>query len=89
MALFGVQAHFLNDNYQLQIVLLSLPKLHNEHTGAHLAELAFKITEKYGFTHQLSFTVADNANNNDTMVQEMERQFNNNGYKWDATYRRL
>ena len=51
MALFGVQARFLNDNYQLQTVLLGLPKLHNKHTGAHLAELAFKMTEKYGFTH--------------------------------------
>ena len=31
------------------------------------------ITEKYNFTERLGFTVADNADNNQTMVEEMER----------------
>ena len=30
------------------------------------------ITEKYEFTARLGFTVADNADNNNTMVDEME-----------------
>ena len=47
MALFGVIARFLNDNYQLQLILLGLPKILGEHTGVQFAELAFRMTEKY------------------------------------------
>ena len=84
MSLFGIQARFLDTNFQLQSLLLGLPKLAEKHTGIHYAEAAFKITEKYGFTDQLGFTMADNAENNQTMVQEMERQLTAAGLKWDA-----
>ena len=33
MALFGVQARFLDENFQLQIILLGLSKIKGEHTG--------------------------------------------------------
>ena len=89
MALFGVQARFFNENYQLQTILLGLPKIKGEHTGVQFAELAFLITEKYEFTHRLGFIVADNADNNDIMVNEMEVQMTANGYDWDAKTHRL
>ena len=50
MSLFGIQARFLDTNFQLQSLLLGLPKLAEKHTGIYYAEAAFKITEKYGFT---------------------------------------
>ena len=89
MALFGIQARFLDEHYQLQTILLGLPKIKGEHTGVQFAELAFLITEKYEFTRHLGFTVADNADNNDTMVDEMELQMQANGYDWDAKTHRL
>ena len=48
MSLLGVQARFLDSNFRLQSILLGLPKLAESHTGLHMAETAFKMTEKYG-----------------------------------------
>ena len=74
MAIFSVITQFLNENLQLQSILLGLPKLINKHTGVHLAEAAFTITEKYDFTERLGFTMADNTDNNQTIIEEIKRQ---------------
>ena len=89
MVLFGVHARFLNENYQLQSILLGLPKIKGEHIGVTFAELAFLMTEKYQFMSRLGFTVVDNADNNDTMIQEIKYQITTNDYIWDHNIYRL
>ena len=84
MAIFSVITRFLNENLQLQSILLSLPKLINEHIGVYLAKAAFTITEKYDFTERLSFTMADDADNNQIIIKEMERQYQAASITWDA-----
>ena len=88
MSLLGVQARFLDSNLQLQSILLGLPKLIESHTGLHMAETAFKMTEKYGFTDQLGFTMADGAGNNNTMAEEMDKMFAAAGLRWDHVFHR-
>ena len=46
------------------------------------------MTEKYGFTDRLGFTVADNAAGNTAMVREMAVQFTAAGLKWDHLFHR-
>ena len=63
MALFGIQARFLDENYQLQTIILGLPKIKGEHIGVQFAELTFLIVEKYKFTHRhLSLTYRERYN---------------------------
>ena len=73
ITIFGVIAWFLNKNLQLQSILLSLPKLINEHINIHLTEAAFTIIKKYDFTERLGFIIADNADNNQTIIEEIKR----------------
>ena len=75
MSLLGVQARFLDSNFRLQSILLGLPKLVEAHVGLHMAETAFKMTEKYGFTDRLGFAMSDGAGNNNTMAEEMSKMF--------------
>ena len=89
MSLFGIQARFLDTDLQLQTLLLGLPKINQDHSGVDCAQLAIATLERYEYSYQLGFTVSDNASNMDTMVQEIERQFEANGHRWDAQFHRL
>ena len=89
LSLFKVQARYFNEYKRLQTILLSLPQIYGEHTGEKFADIAFAVTERYQFIPRLGFTITDNAGNNNTMVDEMERQMAANGYIWDAKIHRL
>ena len=89
MSLFGIQARFLDTDLQLQTLLLGLPKINQDHSGVDCAQLAIATLERYECSYQLGFTVSDNASNMDTMVQEIERQFEANGHRWDAQFHRF
>ena len=51
-----------------------------------MAETAFKITEKYGFTDQLGFIMANGAGNNNIMAEEMDKMFTAAGLRWDHVF---
>ena len=70
-------------------MLLGLPEISKQHSGANLAESALELWNFYGLQSNLGFVVSDNASNMTTMAEEMEASLATVGIPWDARFHRI
>ena len=63
--------HWIDEDIEVQEVLIALPDLKGDHSGASITEVAFKVIEAYGIGSKVSFYMLDNATNNDTAVLDL------------------
>jgi hypothetical protein len=71
----AVVAHFLDEHYKLQTILLDLPCLKGPHSGENIAALLSKVIDFYDISAILGFFVMDNASNNDTCIKELAKKY--------------
>ena len=70
--LLGVVAHYIDDNYNLQTVVLGLRDSMGSHTGANIAEQLSEVLQDFDIaSSQVAYYAADNASNNDTALVEL------------------
>lgn len=67
-ALLAVVAHFLNTEYKVVAILLSLRQLNGAHSGENIAEILQEVLDDYSIVENLGVFVCDNASNNDTAI---------------------
>lgn len=59
----ALTAHFINDSFQLESILLDCLPIEGSHTSKNLAETIKKITDSYGLSDKILIVVSDNAAN--------------------------
>lgn len=83
-AMYGIVAHFLDEDYQPQKVVLSMPKLATRHTGQNIAAQITEILKEFNLAEKIGYFNIDNASNNDTAMVALAMTFG-----FNATKRRL
>jgi hypothetical protein len=71
----AVVAHFLDEKNKLQTALLDLWPLKGPHTGENIAKVLSTVIESYDIPATVGFFMMDNANNNDTCIEELAKQY--------------
>jgi hypothetical protein len=84
IALMGIIVHFLDADNILRTFLLALPEQLDSHRGINIAETVKDILVEYGLENKLGYFVADNADNNDTCLEELAVE-----YGFNKEHRRL
>jgi hypothetical protein len=57
--------------YKLRTFLLGLPQIEGRHTGENFAERVGEIINEFGFEDRIGYFVTDNADNNDTCLEDL------------------
>ena len=74
-SLLGLTVHFLDEEGKLRTFLLGLPQIEGRHTGENLAERVGEIINEFGFEDRIGYFVTDNADNNDTCLEDLGIEF--------------
>jgi hypothetical protein len=77
-SLLGLTVHFLDDEGKFRTFLLGLPQIEGRHTGDNLADRVSEIIHEYNFENRIGYFVTDNADNNDTCLDNLAIEFNFN-----------
>lgn len=59
----AVTAHFIDDDFEFESVLLECALLEGNHTSIALANALTRVTDEFGLIHKVSLVVSDNAAN--------------------------
>ena len=76
--------HFLNDEGKFRTFLLGLLQIKGRHSSENLADRVSKIIHKYRLEDRISYFVTDNAENNNTCLEDLGAKFG-----FDKQHRRL
>ena len=49
-----------------------MPELRGEHLGENMADTLFRLLDDYNIYDKIGYIMADNAINNDTMIEALE-----------------
>lgn len=72
-AFMAITGYFIDDSWSFREVLLAFEPLHGSHTGANLGRILLQVLEKYNLTQRVLAITTDNASNNATLVQFINR----------------
>ncbi|KAJ3453198.1 hypothetical protein MRS44_018853 [Fusarium solani] len=70
-SLLGLTVHFVDDEGKFRTFLLGLPQIEGRHSGENLAGRVSEIIHDYGFEDRVGYFVTDNAESNDTCLDEL------------------
>ena len=72
MDLLGVIAHFIDDDFKHQTLLLSLEATHGSHTGENLSQALLAAVRSYSIGSNIGYFIADSATNNDKAIRYLQ-----------------
>lgn len=70
-ALAGIVSHFVDDDYQVRAILLSIREINGMHSGENVGQTVVDVVREFQTESELGAFVLDNASNNDTAVRYM------------------
>ncbi|KJZ69950.1 hypothetical protein HIM_10658 [Hirsutella minnesotensis 3608] len=70
-SLIGNTVHFLDEEGKYRTFLLGLPQVEGRHSGENLADRISEILHEYGLKGRVGYFVTDNAESNDTCLEEL------------------
>lgn len=70
-SLLGLTVHFLDDEGKFRTFLLGLPRIEGRHCGENFAGRVSEIIHEYGFEDRVGYFVTDNAESNDTCLEDL------------------
>ncbi|KJZ68851.1 hypothetical protein HIM_11754 [Hirsutella minnesotensis 3608] len=71
VSLLGLTVHFLDDEGKFRTFLLGLPRIEGRHSGENLADRVSEIIHEYGIQDRIGYFVTDNAESNDTCLEDL------------------
>jgi hypothetical protein len=87
----AVTAHYIKESlgkkgplWTLEGRLIAFKHIPGSHTGEALGKAFYDILVKCGLTRKVGWFTADNASNNKTMTEEVERVLKEEGIEFDA-----
>lgn len=76
LALLGLHAYFVDEDFELQKLVLGLPPIAKKHTGDELAEQVIQILHHFDISKdKIGIFVLDNASNNDTAMEAIGNEY--------------
>ncbi len=85
VAYLGVLVYWIDNKFQFREHLIGFTPLDIEHTDRQLTIELMKILENYGIKDKLFGVVTDNASNNSTLKDELEKAMSRREFRWDRT----
>ncbi|KAF5372361.1 hypothetical protein D9615_009320 [Tricholomella constricta] len=88
----AVTAHFYireNGRLVLRTYLVAFRHVSGSHSGVNLANALMKIFDELGVAYRLALITMDNASNNNTMMEELEKILRSRGIPFDADGNRI
>ncbi|CAG8833087.1 37774_t:CDS:2, partial [Gigaspora margarita] len=81
----AVTAHYIDDNWALQEVIIDFGLMSGKHDGTNIANGFFKVLENCDITSKILAITLDNAANNNILVQELETKLRDvSNIEWDS-----
>jgi len=77
LVFMGVTAHYINENWELQVTTLDFIHLPGPHTGFNLHNCFVSVLETYGLETKTLGITLDNASNNDSFIQSIDKDSTN------------
>ena len=75
LSFFNFTIHYIDEQWTMQEGVIAFKFLEEEHDGERLARAMIEVLEDFGITERLLGVTADNASNNSTMMQHLERYY--------------
>ena len=76
LSFFGVTVHFIDSNWKFHNLLIAFKYLEEDHDGISLCNALMNVFEDFEIASRILGITADNASNNTTMLEEMEKIYN-------------
>ncbi len=76
LSFLGVTIHFIDRNWKFCNMLIAFKYLEEEHDGLSICEALMDVFEEFEIASRILGITVDNASNNTTMFQEMEKIYN-------------
>ena len=86
---WGVVSHFTSEEGLLRELLLSLSEQEGSHSGQNQARLVLKTLTSYKIRNRLGHFVMDNASTNDTLMEYIAEDLEDEGIAYDPRQHRL
>lgn len=71
MGMYGLACFFRDDSGHPKKLILGVPELTNRHTGVNIAREVYQIITRFDITTKIGYAVLDNAEANDTAMEEL------------------
>jgi len=81
--ILAVTAQWIDPDFELQEELLAFDHLRDHHTGENMAGMLLEILGNYNITDKLFCITTDNAGNNGTLCESLEKRLEELGILWD------
>lgn len=85
----GVVAHWATLEGILKSATIGFCRFQGPHTGSNIAEVLWKILERFEITRKIGYITTDNATNNDTAISELATYFGRVGIEFNAQESRV
>ena len=67
----GIVVNWIDSDFNIRNVLIALPPIEGQHTGANIATIAFRVIEEYRFGSKIDYCMFDGVSNNDIDMSEL------------------
>ena len=71
LGIIGIVAHFIDSNGELVSYCIALREVHGKNSGENQANIVMDVIEDYGIVTQIKYFVSDNADSNDTLMNNI------------------
>jgi hypothetical protein len=89
LSMFGVIAHYTDENGQLSHAVLAIKEIDGEHSGENMAHSLMEVLDDYQIKSKIGYFMTDNACQNDTMLQIISDKLAIEDIEYDANLHRL
>ena len=79
----GITAHWIDDNFELHQEILAFKRLRDHHTGENMSNIVLEVLGHYDIADKLFCITTDNAGNNGTLCESLEKKLEELGILWD------
>lgn len=73
----------------LKSATIGFRRFQGPHSGSNIAEVLWKILERFEITRRIGYITTDNATNNDTAIAQLATNFRNVGIEFNAQESRV
>ncbi len=78
-AMITITAHWTDDEYKVQSTLIAIQELNGDHDGENISEIVHLVAKEFEFVDRIGYFVGDNATNNDTAMECLDRRIREEG----------
>ena len=82
-SVLGITAHWIDDNFELHQEVLAFERLRDHHTGENMSNIVLEVLGHYDIADKLFCITTDNAGNNGTLCENLEKKLEELGILWD------